>query len=137
MDLQVAPRPSARIRFMKMPATTLAATMQSELLRLSSLFENSVTEASKAKNRPEVGAKGCPTGSTLRRFFMVKIVRRIPLQDEGNDVAYWRSRPPVERLRALDSLRRLYIKAYVAPGKQRFSRVYRIVKLGEIGRAHV
>jgi hypothetical protein len=61
---------------------------------------------------------------------MVKVARKIPLNEEGSDdVAYWRSRPPIERLRALDAMRRMYIKAYVAPGKQRLSRVYRVVKL--------
>ena len=61
---------------------------------------------------------------------MVKVARKIPLKEESNaDVAYWRSRPPAERLRALDLLRRMYIKAYVAPGKQRLPRVYRVVKL--------
>ena len=60
---------------------------------------------------------------------MVKVARKIRLEQEGNDVAYWLSRPPVERLRALDGMRRMYIKAYVAPGKQRLQRVYRIVKL--------
>jgi len=49
---------------------------------------------------------------------VVKVARKIPLKEEGNgDVAYWRSRPPVERLRAQDLLRRMYIKAYVALGK--------------------
>ena len=51
------------------------------------------------------------------------------LKEEGNDLAYWLSGPPVERLRALDSLRRMYIKANVAPGEQRLQRVCRIVKL--------
>jgi hypothetical protein len=61
---------------------------------------------------------------------MVKVAHKIPLKEEGDDdVAYWRSRPPVERLRALDLLRQMYIKAYVAPGKQRLPRVYRVVKL--------
>ena len=60
---------------------------------------------------------------------MVKIGRKIRLRDEGKDVAYWRSRPPLERLRALDSLRRMFIKTNVAPGEQRLSRVYRVVKL--------
>jgi hypothetical protein len=59
---------------------------------------------------------------------MVKIARKIRLEEEGNDVADWLTRPPVERLRALDSMRRMYINAYVA-GKQRLPRVYRIVKL--------
>jgi hypothetical protein len=75
------------------------------------------------------GAKGCSNDPALRKFRMVKVARKIPLEAEGNDVAYWRSRPPVERLRALDSLRRMYIKAYVASGKQRLPRVYRVVKL--------
>jgi hypothetical protein len=60
---------------------------------------------------------------------MVKVGCKIPLKDEGNDVAYWRSRPPVERLLALDSLRRMFIKTHVAPGKQRLSRVCRVFKL--------
>jgi len=60
---------------------------------------------------------------------VVKVARKIPLKGEGNDVAYWLSRPPVERLRALDGMRRMYIKAYVAPGERRLLQVYRIVKL--------
>ena len=60
---------------------------------------------------------------------MEKVARRVRLKEEGNDVAYWLSRPPVERLQAVDSLRRMYIKTHVAPGKQRLLRVYRIVKL--------
>ncbi|MGP8239779.1 MAG: hypothetical protein ACLQVW_30790 [Limisphaerales bacterium] len=60
---------------------------------------------------------------------VVKVARKIRLEEDGNDVAYWLSRPPEERLRALDGMRRMYIKAYVAPGKQRLPRVYRIVKL--------
>jgi hypothetical protein len=76
------------------------------------------------------GAKGCSIGLILRKYLMVKVARKISLREEGNDdVAYWRSRPPVERLHALDLLRRMYIKAYVAPGKQRLPRVYRVVKL--------
>jgi hypothetical protein len=60
---------------------------------------------------------------------MVKVARKIRLKKEGNDVAYWLSRPPVERLQALDEMRRMYINAYVAPGKRRLPRVYRVVKL--------
>jgi hypothetical protein len=62
---------------------------------------------------------------------MVKVARKIRLKNEGegDDVAYWLSRPPVEPLRALDGMRGMYIKAYVAPGKRRLSRVYRVVKL--------
>jgi hypothetical protein len=60
---------------------------------------------------------------------MVKTARKIRLEEEGNDVAYWRSRPPLERLRAVDSLRRMYIESHVAPGEQRLPRVCRVVKL--------
>jgi hypothetical protein len=60
---------------------------------------------------------------------MVKIARKVRLREEGNDVAYWRSRSPLERLRAVDSLRRIYIETYVAPDQQRLPRVCRVVKL--------
>jgi hypothetical protein len=49
---------------------------------------------------------------------MVKIARNVPLKEEGNNLAHWRSRPPLERLRAVDSLRHVYIETHVAPGKQ-------------------
>jgi hypothetical protein len=73
--------------------------------------------------------KVCASGWILIDCGMVKVARKIHLEGEGNDVAYWLSRPPVERLRALDRMRRMYIKAHVAPGKRRLQRVYRIVKL--------
>jgi hypothetical protein len=60
---------------------------------------------------------------------MVKTARKVPLEKSGNDLAYWLSRTPLERLRALDALRRMYIEAHVAPGKRRLQRVCRIVKL--------
>jgi hypothetical protein len=59
---------------------------------------------------------------------MDRVARKIRLKQEGNDLAYWLSRPPVERLRALDAMRRMYIDAYVAPGNRKLARVYRIVK---------
>jgi len=61
---------------------------------------------------------------------MIKVARKIPLRDEGkDDAAYWGTRSPRERLKALAFLRQMYIDAYVPPSQQRFSRVYRIVKL--------
>jgi hypothetical protein len=60
---------------------------------------------------------GCGGGRTLPDCGMVKVARKIRLEGEGNDAAYWLSRPPLVRLRALDGMRRMYIKAYVAPGK--------------------
>jgi len=35
-------------------------------------------------------------------------VRKIELGEEGSDVAYWRSRPPGERLAMVEELRREY-----------------------------
>ena len=57
---------------------------------------------------------------------MLKVGRKVSLKEEGNDVSYWRTRPPIERLQALDSLRRMYIKTNVAPREQRLPRVYRV-----------
>lgn len=37
-----------------------------------------------------------------------KVVKKVPLHQAGNDAAYWRSRPPQERLRTLESIRREY-----------------------------
>jgi hypothetical protein len=62
---------------------------------------------------------------------MVKVARKIRLKDEGKDLAYWRSRPLLERLRAVDSLRRMYINTHVAPGQQRLPRVCRVVKFAD------
>ena len=60
---------------------------------------------------------------------MEKVARKISLKEEGNDLAYWLSRSPLERLRAVDALRRMYIQAHVPPGEQRLPRVCRVVKL--------
>jgi hypothetical protein len=63
---------------------------------------------------------------------MVKVARKIPLKQEGrDDVANWLSRPPIERLRMVDTLRRMYIDGHIPPRQRKFSRVYRIVKLHE------
>jgi hypothetical protein len=65
---------------------------------------------------------GCVQGLHLKEWSMVKVARKIRLEHEGNDLGYWLSRPPLERLRALGEMRRMYIEAYVAPGKQRLER---------------
>lgn len=36
------------------------------------------------------------------------IVTKVPLHGQPSDAAYWRSRPPQERLAALESIRREY-----------------------------
>jgi hypothetical protein len=37
---------------------------------------------------------------------MARVVRRVRMDQAGNDAAYWRSRPPEERLRAQEEIRR-------------------------------
>jgi hypothetical protein len=50
-----------------------------------------------------------------------KVVRKVSMDEAGNDFEYWQSRPYIERLAALEEIRREYIKwKYCAdPGFQR------------------
>jgi hypothetical protein len=56
-----------------------------------------------------------------------KVVRKLPLREQGNDFAYWQSQPYAARIDALEQIREEYIlwKYGKEPG---FQRVYRIVK---------
>jgi hypothetical protein len=56
-----------------------------------------------------------------------KVVRKVPLHEQGNDFAYWQSQPYMARIEALEQIREEYIlwKYGKNPG---FQRVYRIVK---------
>jgi hypothetical protein len=54
-------------------------------------------------------------------------VRKGKLKDQGNDLEFWLSRPPEERLAALEQIRQEYNTWKYGPG-QGFQRVYRIVK---------
>jgi hypothetical protein len=99
-------------------------------MTLRFISKTSSLAASLARGKSFVSSEnGCVLGLTLKHGGMVKVARKIRLEDEGKDVGHWSSRSPEDRLRALDGMRRMYIKASVAPGKQRLPRVYRIVKL--------
>ena len=65
------------------------------------------------------------TGMKTREI--APVVKIVPLREQGNDSAYWRTRPPAERIEALERMRSEYYawKGNVQPG---FQRVYRIVK---------
>jgi hypothetical protein len=54
-------------------------------------------------------------------------VRRVMLKDQGNDLNYWLSRPPEERLAAVETIRQEYNTWKYGAG-QGLQRVYRVVK---------
>jgi hypothetical protein len=54
-------------------------------------------------------------------------VRKGRLKDQGNDLAYWLSRPPEARLAELERIRQEYNEWKYGPD-QGFKRVYRVVK---------
>jgi hypothetical protein len=60
---------------------------------------------------------------------IAKIATKTSLKGEGSDVSYWLSRPPAERLAALEEIRQEYNRWKYSDAEQRFQRVYRIVKL--------
>jgi hypothetical protein len=49
------------------------------------------------------------------------------LGEEPDDVLYWRSRPPIERIRALEEIRKQY-NDWKYGSRRKFQSVYRIVK---------
>jgi hypothetical protein len=60
-------------------------------------------------------------------------VRKGKLNDQGNDLEYWLSRPPEERLAQLERIRQEYNAWKYGPDIE-FQRVYRIVKRGSAKR---
>jgi hypothetical protein len=59
---------------------------------------------------------------------MEKVVRKYKLGEEPSDLAYWLTKTEIERLKALESLRDLYIKLVNNGIKPGFQRVYNVVK---------
>jgi len=58
---------------------------------------------------------------------IAKVVRIVKLGEQKPDSVYWRTRPPEERLAALEQIRREYhLWRYGA--EPRFQRVFRIIK---------
>ena len=58
---------------------------------------------------------------------MEKVVKIVNKKDETNDLDYWLSRPPIERLEAVEILRQEYI-SLLPEDERRFQRVVNIVK---------
>ena len=58
-----------------------------------------------------------------------KVARIVKLSDESSDYEYWRSRSPLERLKALEEIREEYNRWKYTDAEQRFQRVYTIAKL--------
>jgi hypothetical protein len=57
------------------------------------------------------------------------IVKRYKLGEEPNDLEYWLSKTPEERLSGLEELRQQYYKIFCNGVRPEFQRVYRIIKL--------
>jgi len=51
--------------------------------------------------------------------------------EEPDDVLYWLSRPPIERIQALEEIRKQYNGWKYGPG-QTFQRIYKLVKRNSI-----
>ena len=58
---------------------------------------------------------------------MEKVVNIVNKNNQTNDLEYWLSRPPIERLKAVEILRQQYI-ALLPEDERRFHRVVNIVK---------
>ena len=56
---------------------------------------------------------------------MERRVKKVGLREAGTDAAYWRTRPPVERLAAVEELRREYHR-WRYDAEPRLSRVHRV-----------
>ena len=59
---------------------------------------------------------------------MEKVVHKYKLGEEPNDLEFWLTKTPQERLSALESLRDLYIKLTNNGIKPRLQRVYTVAK---------
>lgn len=60
---------------------------------------------------------------------MEKVVNKKSLKDKKTDFAYWQSKPEVDRLAAIETLRQQYIKFKFGNVQPRFQRVCSIVPL--------
>lgn len=65
--------------------------------------------------------------STLPQRTIVPVVRKVKLNEQGNDFAYWQTQSYEARLAALEEIRREYY-GYTDETEPRLQRVYRIVK---------
>ena len=56
-----------------------------------------------------------------------KVVRKVKMDEQGNDFAYWQAQPYQARLAALEEIRQEYHQ-WKYDTEPRFQRVYRIIK---------
>jgi len=56
-----------------------------------------------------------------------KVVKKVRIEEQGNDLAYWQSQPYEARLAALEEISREY-HLWRYGSEQRFQRVYTIIK---------
>lgn len=61
---------------------------------------------------------------------IVKVVKIINKNEKKSDAEYWRSRPPEERLAALEAIRKEYNDLVYGPDRK-FQKVYKIIKRSE------
>ena len=59
---------------------------------------------------------------------MQKVVRKFNLGDEPNDLAFWLTQSPMQRLYALESIRDFSIKLIHNGTKPGFQRIYTVIK---------
>ncbi len=59
---------------------------------------------------------------------MEKIVKKLNLNDQGNDLEFWLTKSYEERLIALENLRQQYFKFFTNGLGTRLQRVYRVTK---------
>jgi hypothetical protein len=59
---------------------------------------------------------------------MEKVVRKYNLGEEPNDIEYWLSKSPIERLKALEKLREDYVRIFLNGNRPGFQRVYTVIK---------
>jgi hypothetical protein len=57
-----------------------------------------------------------------------KIVKKLNLKDETNDLEFWLTKSYQERLAALEVLREHYVKYFLNGHRPGFQRVYRVIK---------
>ncbi|HEY53978.1 MAG TPA: hypothetical protein G4N94_11020 [Caldilineae bacterium] len=58
---------------------------------------------------------------------MAKVYKKVKLQEQGSDFAYWQSQPPEKRLLTLEQIRQEY-NWWKYDSQPRFQRVLSIVK---------
>jgi len=63
----------------------------------------------------------------MKKNNIAKVVRKVKLQEQKSDFAYWQSQPPIARLEALEQIRQEYHR-WKYGTEPRLQRIYTIVK---------